>query len=1272
VGYFLEKYGYLDDAAGAVIGPVTPAPPTTTHQPETTPAPQPTTTQQQVTGGRQSGQTFLDQYGYEDETPELEAAPEGVKLSDYAKATMGGGASLVSGLGWLAKKAGTRDFGTAIETVGNDAVDYWNESLSDAAKREIAKSFVQKNPDTGEWEIGDFSPATVGLMGAGSALSTMAGMGIGGAMTKMLQVFANPAGRAALVRAAEVGSKTALKKLKLVDEVLGAAGFGAGEGVVSATQTASQIKMQIKRLPEATLQSNERYRQLLSEQTGDSAARHAAAVELLAEEAAGKGAVNAGLVTMLLGAPMGAVFGRLLGATGTTRALTSPTTRAGAGAVGALGEAGQEFAQSGTEQLASNLAVREIDPSIKVFDEVLNQAVGGATAGGPLGGAFGLAAGGTPRARVQADQQAEAAAVARSPLRALDDAAEAARGDAAAAGGDPLEQELAASDAARRILSKVVGGLDLDTREQELLRQESEAADKRLAESEAQMAEQDQALGQVQGERRTETIVAQQAAYEERRQRALEAAREPPPEKLRQIAAERIFRKTESAAKRQKKLEVAKAEGQREEQIAEAQAPAFEEARAIGEVQRQAAEAPRPTLGDLMPTAVRNLGRKIEAVVKPTTPVMEAAPAPAEPAEFQKWVGKSKVVDEKGAPLVVYHGSTERGVGNYLTPNGAREVSGAVFFTDKQDVAEQYRYPREHGEIISSEYNPDTEEDEDIEPGDLVKAHLRIENPMVVDMEGGVGDALRLSKYVREAKEKGHDGLILKNVDDTVDSSGQLGTTYAVFDEKQIRKAATKKMRRTEIALAPAVPAEPTPAVPEQTVSDLERAAHEAATSPKNELPEPTEAQTKAGNYKKGHVTVQGLDISIENPVGSERTFTRPNGSKGVATLKDHYGYIKRTRGKDGDQLDVFVGDQPDSPNVYVIDQINQVSGAFDEHKAMLGYPNQLAAVRAYKRNYEAGFKVGPVSEMPIEQFRTWVKEGNLKAPLKRITTEKARMAVPASGLQIREAEEAAARRAPRKVRKPRVRYRLSGEQPAVQTRPMTLQKILKVLAPLRAAMPNVHIEVLDSYKQAPQQIQAEMEQSTKTPYATQGMYDPRNGRIYIFINANRSPEQLVKTLLHEVVGHHGLRALLGENINDVMQYVFINADPAGLQSIATLYNLDTNNPAHSARIAEEYVARIAETGQDAGVLQRVIDAVREALRAMGVVKEVTDNDIRALLRDVRKHLRGRPLSSVKIVTEAEIAETGEIVEIEENAEVALRQLQKRIDVVKKLRGCVG
>ena len=54
-------------------------------------------------------------------------------------------------------------------------------------------------------------------------------------------------------------------------------------------------------------------------------------------------------------------------------------------------------------------------------------------------------------------------------------------------------------------------------------------------------------------------------------------------------------------------------------------------------------------------------------------------------------------------------------------------------------------------------------------------------------------------------------------------------------------------------------------------VKEVEAAAAEAATSPANTLPEPTEPQKEAGNYKKGHLSLHGLDISIENPRGSER-----------------------------------------------------------------------------------------------------------------------------------------------------------------------------------------------------------------------------------------------------------------------------------------------------------------------------------------------------------------------------------------------------------------
>ena len=118
----------------------------------------------------------------------------------------------------------------------------------------------------------------------------------------------------------------------------------------------------------------------------------------------------------------------------------------------------------------------------------------------------------------------------------------------------------------------------------------------------------------------------------------------------------------------------------------------------------------------------------------------------------------------------------------------------------------------------------------------------------------------------------------------------------------------------------------------------IEEAAAEAATSPANKLPEPTEAQKEAGNYQKGHVNLHGLDISIENPRGSARSGVSPEGKKWETTLAHHYGYIRGTKGKDKDHLDVFIGPNPDSELVFVVDQVDPKTGKFDEHKVMLGF----------------------------------------------------------------------------------------------------------------------------------------------------------------------------------------------------------------------------------------------------------------------------------------------------------------------------------------------
>ncbi len=161
----------------------------------------------------------------------------------------------------------------------------------------------------------------------------------------------------------------------------------------------------------------------------------------------------------------------------------------------------------------------------------------------------------------------------------------------------------------------------------------------------------------------------------------------------------------------------------------------------------------------------------------------------------------------------------------------------------------------------------------------------------------------------------------------------------------------------------------------------IESSANEAATSPQNDLPQPTDAQKEAGNYRKGHIKVQGLDITVENPAGSKRSGTDPDGKPWEHEMQQHYGYIKRTEGADGEQVDVFVGQQPFSKKVFVVDQVNK-DGSFDEHKIMVGFRNQDEAVAAYKSNYDEGWKVGPVTEMTTDSFKAWLKDSDNTVPV--------------------------------------------------------------------------------------------------------------------------------------------------------------------------------------------------------------------------------------------------------------------------------------------------
>lgn len=141
----------------------------------------------------------------------------------------------------------------------------------------------------------------------------------------------------------------------------------------------------------------------------------------------------------------------------------------------------------------------------------------------------------------------------------------------------------------------------------------------------------------------------------------------------------------------------------------------------------------------------------------------------------------------------------------------------------------------------------------------------------------------------------------------------------------------------------------------------------------------PTEAQKEAGNYKKGHVKINGFDVSIEQPVGSVRSGKDASGKEWSQVMNNTYGYIRGTESVDGDHIDVFLGPDMNSDMVYVVDQVN-TDGSFDEHKVMMGFPSLEDARSAYLSNYEEGWQgLGNITGVALDEFKKWIDSSTRK-----------------------------------------------------------------------------------------------------------------------------------------------------------------------------------------------------------------------------------------------------------------------------------------------------
>lgn len=253
-----------------------------------------------------------------------------------------------------------------------------------------------------------------------------------------------------------------------------------------------------------------------------------------------------------------------------------------------------------------------------------------------------------------------------------------------------------------------------------------------------------------------------------------------------------------------------------------------------------------------------------------------------------------------------------------------------------------------------------------------IKEALKPVSPFAIALKSAVesGD----KKAIKQAQKELTDALIASDLGlDYL--SGQLAQARLAKKKDELYKA----KRATVKPLTDAIHAiESAKNIEDAPFADrLKNAIAETET-------EPTEAQKKAGNYKKGHLTFGGYDFTVETPKGVTRSGKDEQGKPWSVTMHDTYGYILGKIGVDGDHIDMFINDAADldtfDGNVYVVDQVNPETSAFDEHKVMYGYPSEEAATEAYLANYSKGWKgLGKVTSVPKATFDKWLESSDRK-----------------------------------------------------------------------------------------------------------------------------------------------------------------------------------------------------------------------------------------------------------------------------------------------------
>lgn len=197
----------------------------------------------------------------------------------------------------------------------------------------------------------------------------------------------------------------------------------------------------------------------------------------------------------------------------------------------------------------------------------------------------------------------------------------------------------------------------------------------------------------------------------------------------------------------------------------------------------------------------------------------------------------------------------------------------------------------------------------------------------------------------------------------------------------------------------------------------------------------------------------------------------------------------------------------------------------------------------------------------------------------------------------------------------------------------MKVQNVTAIANKIMAEWTNLPpVRVVQSISDLPAYIREQAASDNRTDVP--GVFDPREGVVYLVADGLHTAEDVALTVAHEVTGHYGLRDLLGSGYAKLMNDIYNSVPEIKAEADARM----KETPSLTREIAvEEIMADRAETQPGktglSAALSRLFYAIKATVRSLlGKIGfkpdmlRISDAEVRQIVANARRHVkRGTP-----------------------------------------------